>query len=50
VPLGQLANEAFDRLGRAVDVAEEAHLALASRRGQRDRDLQLRRVQTDLVA
>jgi Putative transposase of IS4/5 family (DUF4096) len=48
VPLGELADQALDRLGRAVDLAEEAHLALASRRGQRDRDLQLRRVQPDV--
>src|SRR3712207_8971177 len=31
VPLGELADQALDRLGRAVDVPEEAHLALAPR-------------------
>jgi hypothetical protein len=35
-PLLELADQALDRLGCAVDVAEEAHLAVAPRRGQRD--------------
>jgi len=38
VPLPQLRNQAFDRLRRAVDVAEESDLAIATRLGQGHRD------------
>ena len=48
VSLGELADQALDGLGRAVDLAEEADLAVAPRLGQGHRDLQLRRVQTDI--
>src|SRR5215212_10049788 len=48
VPLGEFADQALDRRGRAVDLAEEADFAVAPRRGHRDRDLQLRRIQTDV--
>src|SRR3712207_9228561 len=48
LPICQLAYQRLNRLGCAVDVTEEAHLAIASRRGQRHRDLQLRGIQTDV--
>src|SRR3954463_9097884 len=47
VSAGQRADEAPDRLGRVVDLAEEADLALAALLGQSDRDLQLGGIQTD---
>src|SRR3954462_5369524 len=47
VSAGQLAGEAPHRLGRVVDLAEEADLALAAFLGQGDRDLQLGGIQTD---
>src|SRR3982751_6329202 len=47
VSAGQRADEAPDRLGRVVGLAEEADLALAALLGQGDRDLQLGGIQTD---
>src|SRR5215207_7330443 len=47
VSIGQLVDEAPDRLWRVVDLAEEADLALAAFLGQGDRDLQLGGIQTD---
>src|SRR4051794_22320141 len=44
----QLGNQSPQGRGRVVDVAEETHLAVASRFGQRDRDLQLRCIQADI--
>ncbi len=48
VPPLELADQALDRLRSAVDLAEEADLAVAPRLGQGDRDPQLRRIQTDV--
>src|SRR3954452_17027921 len=47
VAAGPRGDEAPDRLGRVVDLAEEADLALAALLGQSDRDLQLGGIQTD---
>src|SRR3954467_3569617 len=47
VSAGQRADEAPDRLGRVVDLAEEADLALAALLRPGDRDLQLGGIQTD---
>jgi hypothetical protein len=48
VPCLELADQALDRLGRAVDLAEEADLAVAPRLSHRHRDRPLRRIQTDV--
>ena len=46
--LTQLYDHTANCPGRAVDIAKEAHLTVASIVGNRDRDLQLRGVQTDI--
>jgi hypothetical protein len=48
VPLGKLGRKTFNGTGRAVDVANKAYLAIASCLGDGDRDLQLRRIQSDI--
>jgi hypothetical protein len=47
VPARQLADRTSDRLGRVVNVAEEAHFALAAVFCHSDGDLQLEGIQTN---